>query len=301
MNEREPIERLNVPVAGGELAAFRFGNRDAAPIIAAHGITSNSRAWTAVARALGDRAQLVALDLRGRGASSALPPPYGPALHVEDMLAVLDALEIERALLVGHSLGAYMVARLAVEHPDRAERVVLVDGGLPIPGSENVDPQAFADAFLGPAIARLRMTFPTSAAYLEWWQRHPAMTGGQVADGDLAAYASHDLTGREPELRPAPSEEAVRADAGELSASGVYADRLAVPTHLLCAERGLQNEPNPMQPIALAEAWAAEDPARRQVTLVPDVNHYTITLGAGAAMVAHAVVAAIGHGRGVTA
>lgn len=297
MSESEPIERLSIPVAGGELAAFRFGKRDASPIIAAHGITSNSRAWVVVARALGDGAQLIALDLRGRGVSNTLPPPFGPAVHVEDMLAVLDALELDRALLVGHSLGAYMVARLAVEHPDRAERVVLVDGGLPVPGSEKVEPQAFADAFLGPAIARLRMTFPTSVAYLEWWRGHPAMSGGQVAEGDLAAYALHDLTGDEPELRPAPSEDAVRADAGELSESGVHADRLAVPAHLLCAERGLQNEPNPMQPIALAEAWAKDDPDRRQVTFVPDVNHYTITLGErGAKVVARALTDALAAG-----
>jgi pimeloyl-ACP methyl ester carboxylesterase len=282
-------QRLNIPVPGGELAAFRLGDPAAPPIIAAHGITSNSRAWVVVARALGASAQLIALDLRGRGASHTLPPPYGTAAHVEDIVAVLDALQVDRATLVGHSLGAYIVARLAAEHPDRVAQVLLVDGGLTIPGADTVDPQQFADALLGPAIARLRMTFPNRGAYLEWWGAHPAI-GGQVAPEDLAEYAFHDLTGHEPELHPAPNEAAVRADAGELAEIGSYAHRLALPAHLLCAERGLQNEPNPMQPMALADAWAAEDPGRRRATFVPDLNHYTITLSErGAGIVAAAL------------
>jgi pimeloyl-ACP methyl ester carboxylesterase len=283
-------QRLNIPVAGGELAAYRLGDPGAPPVVAVHGITSNSRSWLVVSRALAASAQLVAVDLRGRAASNALPPPYGTAVHVADLIALLDSLGLERAVLVGHSLGGYVVARLAADHPDRVARLVLVDGGLTIPGVENLDPQAFADAFLGPAIARLRMTFPSVEAYIEWWQEHPAIGGGQVAAEDLAEYASHDMTGTEPELRPAPLEDAVRADAGELAELGTHAHRLAVPAQLLCAERGLQNEPNPMQPMSVAEAWAAEDPSRRQATFVPDINHYTITLGEpGAGVVAAAV------------
>lgn len=282
--------RLNIPVSGGELAAYRLGDPTGPPVLAVHGITANSRSWGVVGRALNGHAHVIAVDLRGRGASATLPPPYGTAVHVDDLLATLDALELERTVLVGHSLGAYIVARLAADHPDRAPRIVLVDGGLTIPGAENIDPQAFADAFLGPALARLRMTFASPEAYLDWWQQHPAVGGGQVATGDLAEYASHDLSGEPPTLRPAPNEAAVRADAGELAELGTHAHRLTVPAHLLCAERGLQNEPNPMQPIAVAEAWAAEDPAQRQATFVPDINHYTITLSErGAHVVAGAV------------
>jgi pimeloyl-ACP methyl ester carboxylesterase len=287
-------EQLNVPVAGGELAAFRLGEPTAPPIIAIHGITSHSGAWAPVARALGDRAQLIAIDLRGRGRSNALPPPYGTAVHVADILATLDAVGVERAVLAGHSLGGYVVARLAAEHPDRADRLVLVDGGLTVPGAENVDPQVFADAFLGPALARLRMTFPTPAAYVSWWHEHPAIGGGQVPEGDIAAYAERDLVGEEPNLHPAPNEDAVRADAGEFAEIGSYAHRLTVPAHLLCAERGLQNQPSPMQPMPVAEAWAAEDPERRRATFVADINHYTITLGPeGAAIVADALAEAL--------
>jgi pimeloyl-ACP methyl ester carboxylesterase len=149
------IEALQVPVSGGDLAVFRLGVGP--PVVAVHGITSSSRAWLAVARALAGRASLLAVDLRGRGRSNALPGPYGLAAHVADLVAVLDAFGLERAVLAGHSLGAYVVARFAVEHAERAQAVVLVDGGLAIPGAEGVEPQQFADAFLGPALARLQM------------------------------------------------------------------------------------------------------------------------------------------------
>jgi pimeloyl-ACP methyl ester carboxylesterase len=296
MSGRIEFEDLRVDVAGGKLAAFRVGpsRPGAPPVIAVHGITANSRAWGPTARALGDRATVIAHDLRGRGASNGLPGPYGVAVHAADILAVLDHLGLARAVLVGHSLGAYVVARFAADHPDRVQSAVLVDGGLTIPGSEDVDPQKFADAFLGPAIARLRLTFPSRQAYYDWWRQHPALASSDVLDEDLAAYADHDLVGTEPELRSSVAEPAVRADAGELAEFGEPAHRLTVVARLLCAPRGLLNDPNPMQPLPLAQAWAAEDPPRRQVTLVPGVNHYTITLGApGAAAVADAIAATL--------
>jgi pimeloyl-ACP methyl ester carboxylesterase len=292
MLEPVAIEHLGIDADGGRLAAFRLGSPVAgAPVVVAvHGITATSRAWLPVARALSGRAAIVALDLRGRGASNALPPPYGTAAHVSDVLAVLDHLELERAVIAGHSLGAYVVARLAAEHPDRVRTAVLVDGGLTLPGSEGMDRHAFADAFLGPALARLKLTFSSPEEYCAWWRRHPAFSGDDVADDDLAAYAAHDLTGEPPQLRPSASEPAVRADAGELATLGVSATRLTVAARLLCAPRGLLNDPTPMQPLVLAQAWAAQDAGRREAILVPDVNHYTITLGAaGAGAVAETI------------
>ncbi|HEY6396587.1 MAG TPA: alpha/beta fold hydrolase, partial [Solirubrobacteraceae bacterium] len=120
------IERHDIEVAGGELAAFGLGGRGAheasaelPSVVVVHGITATSRAWLAVARALAGRAKIVAPDLRGRGSSNGLGPPFGIASHARDLLAVLDHFKLDRPLLVGHSLGGYIVARLAVEHPHR--------------------------------------------------------------------------------------------------------------------------------------------------------------------------------------
>jgi lipase len=290
------IARFDIPVAGGALALFRLGAGPgtAEPVVAVHGITANSHAWFAVDRALEGRAALLALDLRGRGSSSGLPGPYGMEAYARDLLAVLDACGLERAVLAGHSLGAYAVARFAADHPERVRAAVLVDGGLTSPELKHVDPEPFLAAFLGPALARLELSFDTHEAYHDWWRAHPALAGSDVADSDLTAYADHDLDGSMPELRSTVVKEAVRADAHELFEMGKPAHRLTVPVELLRAPRGLQNNPEPMIAAELAAAWVAEAPDQRRVTEVPDVNHYTLVMGqAGARAVAQAIVRAL--------
>ncbi len=254
--------------------------------VALHGITSNSRTWLAVARALGDRAALIATDLRGRGESRELPGPYGLDVHAADTLALLDHLGLDRALLVGHSLGAYIVARFAVLHPERVRALVLVDGGLPIPGGQDLD----LDEFLGPALARLSLRFADRESYRAWWREHPAFRTGDFTAEDLDAYADHDLVGD----RSSVVEQAVRDDSAALLELPPAAYDVPLPATLLCAPRGLVDDPNPMQPMSVARPWADADPERRSATLVPDVNHYTLVFGArGASAVADAIADAL--------
>jgi lipase len=149
-------------------------------------------------------------------------------------------------------------------------------------------------AFLGPAVARLRLTFESREAYRAWWRAHPALADGSVADADLDAYADHDLTGEAPALRSSVVEECVLGPANDLLGVGETARRLAVPATLLCAERGLLDEPSPMQPLEAAQRWAADHPATRRVVFLPGLNHYTITLAErGASAVAEQITAAL--------
>src|SRR5918998_4160417 len=99
-------ERFDVHVAGGELAAYRWPG-DGPLVVAAHGITSNHRSWGVVAAALDGDVTLVAPDLRGRGRSNGLPGPYGIERHADDVAALLDHLEVERAVVAGHSMGGF--------------------------------------------------------------------------------------------------------------------------------------------------------------------------------------------------
>src|SRR6202020_2753109 len=116
--------------------------------------------------------------------------PFGLDAHVRDMVAVLDHLGEDRVIVAGHSLGAYIAARLATAHPGPVAQLVLVDGGLAIPESEGADPDQFLAAFLGPTLTRLKMEFPDVAAYQRWWAQHPAVAGADIDPGDLEAYAA---------------------------------------------------------------------------------------------------------------
>ncbi|WP_400993654.1 alpha/beta hydrolase [Agromyces sp. GXQ0307] len=277
----------SAPVRGGRLAGGQWrADAPGTPVLAIHGITASHRAWHHVADALPGR-RIVAPDLRGRGRSADLPGPWSLRDHADDQVRLLDALGIDRAFVVGHSMGAFVTVRLAAAHPDRVAGVVLVDGGLPIPHPEGLSPEEVAAAVLGPAIARLEMRFTDGAAYDEFWKAHPAI--GPAWDERVADYVAYDLVGTAPELRSSSVAEAVGQNVLELDGSDGYeGDLLALPAPVdfLRAERGLLDQPEALYPRERVAAFAERMPALR-VTEVAGLNHYTIVMtDAGAAQVA---------------
>ncbi|MEU7746984.1 alpha/beta hydrolase [Nonomuraea sp. NPDC049158] len=260
-------------VDGLRVATFGTGPR---LIIAVHGITASLMAWGAVARLLPADWSLVAMDLRGRGHSAALPGPYGLTRHAEDVLRVADHVGTgPEAVLTGHSMGAY-VAALAGAERDFA-RVVLVDGGLPLPLPEGADPDAVLEATLGPAVERLRRTFPTPEAYVGFFMAHPAFLDHWNADAE--AYVRYDLTGTEGALRSRVAGDAVREDGRwmltESERIGAALSAIRAPLSLIRAPRGLLNQDTGMLPDALATTWTARLPGLAD-EVIPDCNHYTI-------------------------
>ncbi len=284
---------LSVAVPGGFLRALHWGPAAAdarATVIATHGITASSYAMTAVADLLATDLCFVAIDLRGRGDSADLPGPFGMAAHGDDVLAVADAMGADRFVAAGHSMGAYVVTNLAARS-DRVSAAVLWDGGFPLPSPEGRDPDEVIEAVVGPAIARLSMTFPTEAAYVDFWRAHPAFT---TWDDHLDAYVRYDLGGEPPTLRPRPNEAAVRFDGRQLVVDREAIEalgRVRQPIELVRAERGLMDEPGGLVPRALAEA-AAEDMPNLALHHV-DANHYTLLLGEGVEAAAAAVERAV--------
>jgi lipase len=289
----------SVPVAGGRLYVARAGPapRDAeAVVLAVHGITASHIAWRAAVRALLERvdACVLAPDLRGRGRSAELPPHAQFGAHVDDLLAVLDEVGVERALLAGHSMGAFVVARLAAEHPERASGVVLVDGGLPLPPPhEDDDPDEVLEKSLGPALSRLSMTFESGERYADFWREHPAFT--RAWNDDVAAYVRADLTGEPGAMRSVTSEAAVRVDGAALlrdEPTRTAIEHVQAPIHLLRAPRGLLDDDRLMVSDSALEDFLAKRP-EVDAELVEDVNHYTILMGAGAPRVADAIARAL--------
>jgi pimeloyl-ACP methyl ester carboxylesterase len=241
-----------------------------------------------VADAVGAR-ELLAPDLRGRGRSRDLPGPYGMAVHADDLVAVLDALGHRKAVLIGHSMGAFVALVAAHRHPDRVAGLVLVDGGLPLPVPAEMDPDEVAEAVIGPSLRRLAMRFADREAHRDLWRAHPALAGEWGPR--LAAYADADLHGSEPELAPRTVREAVDADSRDLLAGADVAKARVVLDDgavLLLAEQGMAVGAPPLYPED-AVAGAAAQPGL-VVRRVPAVNHYTVVMSrTGAQAVARAV------------
>jgi pimeloyl-ACP methyl ester carboxylesterase len=96
-------------------------------VVLIHGGLVDSRQWDDQMKPLAKRFRVVRYDMRGYGKSDA---PSAPFSHIEDLRALLDFLKIEKATVVGLSLGGIVAADFALEHPDRTERLVLVGAGL---------------------------------------------------------------------------------------------------------------------------------------------------------------------------
>jgi pimeloyl-ACP methyl ester carboxylesterase len=232
--------------------------------------------------------------MRGRGASNELAGPFGLASHAADCARVLEEAGSGPAVVVGESMGGYVAVLLAAARPDLVARLVLVDGGIPLPLPDGVDPATLAEAVLGPALARLSMIFESRPAYLEFWRAHPAM--GEDWNAYVEAYLDYDLEETAGGFRSRVSEEAVRADSTQTLLDADDIEKalasLTCPIHLIRAPRNLLNQPTPLIPDEAVADWRTRL-AQLEVEMVDDTNHYTVMFGArGAAVIGRAVKAA---------
>ncbi|HYI80201.1 MAG TPA: alpha/beta hydrolase [Thermoleophilaceae bacterium] len=123
----EPVP-FSVDRGGGLLLAGESAG-EGAPIVLAHGLTATRRNVVQGSRHLLGRGwRLVSYDARGHGESSPAPDrdAYDYVSLAGDLAAVLDAEEIERATVVGSSMGAATAVRFALDHPDRVSALVLI-------------------------------------------------------------------------------------------------------------------------------------------------------------------------------
>jgi len=141
----------------GEIEIAYLDAGEGEPVVLVHGFASNKETnwvnpgWVRALTRAGRRA--IALDNRGHGASSKLynANTYHSATMADDVRALLDHLRIERADVMGYSMGARICAFLAVAHPQRVRSVVL--GGLGIRLVEGVGlPESIAEALEAPSL-----------------------------------------------------------------------------------------------------------------------------------------------------
>src|SRR4030043_2342094 len=156
------------------------------PILCSHGITANCRSWDCLAAALADRHQIMSMDLRGRGFSDKPPTGYSIDHHCQDILAVLDDLHIEQAVLMGHSLGAFISLVFAARSPERMDRLILVDGGGRLSAQNRI--KVFAG--IKPALDRLGQVFSSPEEYLGVLKQAPYL---QPWNSYLEIYCRYEI------------------------------------------------------------------------------------------------------------
>ena len=307
---------VDVGVRGGALRVGVWESPDLSPnsparrtVLGIHGITSSHLVWELVAQRLVEVSgtRFIAPDLRGRGRSAELPGPWGMQAHADDMTAVVGELGRPQ-VTAGHSMGGFVAVVAVHRRPELFGRLVLVDGGVPLPLPTDEPMEVVISRLLGPTSARLAMRFPDPQVYRRWWRAHPAFVGHWSATVD--AYVDYDLVPdggpADPHWRSGARMAAVAQDFPEQGGGGVVEqawtgsiDRPAAsPVVLLRAPLGLQGEPPGLYPRAELERFATAHPGFRWIE-VPDTNHYTLLLGdAGAAHVSAAVTGVLeGAGR----
>lgn len=116
---------------GIKMYYMEAGDPEKEPLILIHGFSDSSRIWRSVMEELQDSFHMYAIDLRGFGQSDQ-PAQYLYTMyqHCEDVVAFMEAMQIESADMIGHSLGSMVAQVIAFAAPEKVRRVVLVSTAL---------------------------------------------------------------------------------------------------------------------------------------------------------------------------
>lgn len=117
---------------GINMKYVEMGQPDGDALIFLHGATDNSRSWSLIVSNFTDEYHVYMLDQRGHGDTDKPEQPmYTVSMYADDLAAFMDAKGIEKANVVGHSMGSWAAQTFAVNYPDRIEKLVLI-GSAPV-------------------------------------------------------------------------------------------------------------------------------------------------------------------------
>jgi pimeloyl-ACP methyl ester carboxylesterase len=269
--DRQPLDLsrrhlLALTGAAAAAAATGCGGAAAAPLPAAqlfrtdvgsgtnvmllHGWTCDSHDWSWQLPVLEGRYRVVAVDLRGHGRSEVMPSgSYLPANYVADIEALIDTqFPGQKFVLVGHSMGAQIAARLAEKRPDLVSAIVSIDGSLGFSADlvplfqQTVDQLQSGDpGVVGPQLFKLFYDPATDPAYKRWHARR--LQGTQV----------HVVRESFGPLFLGPDQ------VGVGDASGVFCRKLSLPFYHLCRDPDQASRMRPWfsHPKSKVDVWNA--------------------------------------------
>ncbi len=245
---------------------------DAGPVLCVHGITANCRCWDVLAEALIPDYQVIAMDLRGRGQSDKPPAGYSLDHHLRDINCLLDDLQLERAVIMGHSLGAFIGLAFAAQYPERTDRLILVDGA----GDLSTDQMNKVFVGIKPALDRLGQIFPSADAYLDRMKQAPYLHPWTSVIETYCRYEIEAVDGGvRTNIDPAHIQEEA-ANIRKVNCASFYPG-LRPKVLILRAPNGLLSQDDLLLPEDVINKMTDEIPDARRFD-VTDTNHYGILM-----------------------
>lgn len=243
------------------------------PIICTHGITANAHCFQALADELSNMHRVFAYDLRGRGDSDKPESGYSLSIHAGDLAEIIDALELDRPIVIGHSLGAMIGLNFAAHYPEKLSKLILIDGGGHLPWRTLEEQPAWLAASIG------RLGTPV-ASFEEFAQRlKVAPFLGPYWNEYLDIYFAHDVYYQRDgsvisKTYPASVQEDLKYLMHEYNPELLW-PRVQVSTLLLRAGQGLFSSDD--QLVTQAEAEKIQQSVKDCYYVnYPLLNHYTI-------------------------
>lgn len=244
-------------------------------VLALPGLGSSGIVWSQLADRL-PTMRVVSPDLRGRGLSASVTGPSGLRHHARDVAGLLEQLDLNDVVVVGHSMGAYLAPLVAAESPARVTRLVLVDGGVP--------PEL--PFFMKEPVTRLTWKLAMRKAQRDWPDADTftrQLFGKQLGSRTdllpaLTAWTEYELEGPPGARRPRLAADHAIGDAVDVfHGSSVRAaiEYLRVPAHLVAADHREGDAGKPFLSDSVLETWKQRLP---QLTAerVRGTNHVSV-------------------------
>lgn len=239
-------------------------------VLCVHGLTANCRCWDVIASALAPIHQVTAMDLRGRGLSNKPPTGYSEEHHVRDVLSLMDDLELEKGILLGHSLGGYISMALAAQYPERVEGLILLDAG----GDLSQEQWGKIAVAIKPSLERLDKTFSSFDAYVGLMKQARFFQPWSRA---IEAYFRYDLEEVEEGVRSRIQLVHIQEEISNKRKTGAaqFYPEISCPVLILRATEGVVVPDDILLPEEAVERMLREIPDARRVD-VEGLNHYSI-------------------------
>jgi len=239
-------------------------------VLGIHGLTANCRCWDTVAKALSPDHMIFAMDLRGRGFSEKPPSGYSIDHHCQDILTLLDSLELEKAVLMGHSLGAFISLGFGSKHPDRVDSIILADGG----GKLSEEQMAKVFEGIKPSLERLGQVFPSFEEYVEVMKNAPFFQPWSPALETYFRYETEDIDeGIRSRVQLGSIQEEI-INLGKVDVSEFY-PKISCPVLILRATEGMLAPDDILLPQEVVERMTQEISDAAYVD-IEGTNHYTL-------------------------